>query len=180
MLLTATGCSAAPHTTVGSADRTGTAGAAVARAADCRAPQVLGELGLRDDTATARPPAPPLGPLPEGFVPVGVVTCTADHRLRDTAGEWAAVTERRLDGNLHPLLDALGRPSVERPDACAEDVPIQLWLVDTLGAAVRVIPPLADCRTVLPAVARAIDALTVVDEVSYPVELLAPRSAESP
>ncbi|WP_448061937.1 hypothetical protein [Cellulomonas hominis] len=96
-------CSAAPGEPT-------SAPAELAPAADCLAPQVIDALGLpaaASPAATAHPDAPAAGSVPEDFLADSVVECTTGETLTDADGVWAAVTARRLEGDLEPLLTAL-------------------------------------------------------------------------
>jgi hypothetical protein len=88
--------------------------AQIATAADCLAPQVIADLGLRADahelSATSHPDVPAAGSVPPGFEPVGVVECVTGERLTDAQGVWDAITVRHLEGELEPLLAALAAP----------------------------------------------------------------------
>ncbi|MDM7854294.1 hypothetical protein [Cellulomonas alba] len=163
--------------------------AVVADDADCRAPQVLAALGLAESAAgaeatmTAAPAhadAPPAGTVPDGFTPVAVLECTPGGALRDAQGTWTSVTATRREGDLKPLLRALGHTTAESAtasDEACEPHPdaIQLWLVDVLGQAIRVATPTSRCGVPVPAVVRAVGALEATDTATYPVQLVAAR-----
>jgi hypothetical protein len=183
-LLAACGAGAGPAT------RT-PVGTAVASAADCLAPQVLGSLGF-DPAAYARgahPSAPAAGPLPEGFAAVSAVRCSTGETLTDQSGRWAAVTASRLEGDVAPLVDALAAPAratatAPVPGAAPTGCPAgaertDLWLVDALGDAVRVALPGGGCDPLPDAVADGLAALDAVDVEHYPVALVEPRPAAS-
>ena len=181
LVLVLAGCASAPwsrplHTPVPTAE--------VAEVADCRTPAVLDALGVPPDgrltvAGTAARSATP-GAAPTEFVPVEVVECSAGETLEDQAGVWTAVTERRLSGDLQPLLAQLGDAS--RPSADPRDCPFRLhpdpvvWLVDALGHAVIVDLPQDACGRPAPAVLRALGALDQSDRMLYPVRLLIPAS----
>ncbi|MEV7972474.1 hypothetical protein [Cellulomonas sp. NPDC089187] len=147
---------------------------------DCLAPQVLSVLGFEADErdrAGSHPDAPDAGPVPEDLSPVLVVECTTGETLTDSAGQWQAVTAIRREGDLDPLLAALtpvGSPSPSvtcAPGGQRSD----LWLVDSMGDAVRVAVPGAVCGRLSAAVREALDSLDAVDEEHYPVHLISPR-----
>jgi hypothetical protein len=165
------------------------AGASVSSGADCLAPQVLTALGFAAAGAgsTAHPDVPEAGPVPDGFVAVSAVLCTTGETLTDAAGRWAAVTATRLEGDVRPLVTALSAaPTVPAsgtttPAPCGTEAPrADLWLVDALGAAVRVALPSGGCGTLPVAVSEGLDALDAVDVEHYPVELVGPRATASP
>lgn len=176
------GCS--PRVVAGSAPS-----AVVADDADCRAPQVLAALGLADSAAgaeasvtvaPAHDDAPPAGAVPDGFTPVAVLECTPGGALRDAQGTWTSVTATRREGDLKPLLRALGHTTAESAaasDEACEPHPdtVQLWLVDVLGQAIRVAAPTTRCGVPVPAVVRAVEALEATDTQTYPVQLVAAR-----
>lgn len=154
--------------------------------ADCLAPQVIADLGLHadDGTGTAHPDVPDAGAVPPEFQPASAVQCLTGERLTDSDGVWAAVTVRRLEGDLGPLLAALSEPTepVDADQACAADLPPrwELWLVDALGRAVRVERPVDACGVPTAAVTSAVDALDTVEEEHFPVDLLAARVRTTP
>jgi hypothetical protein len=162
--------------------------ARVATAADCLAPQVITDLGLRADarelSATAHPDVPDPGSVPAGFAPVGVVECVTGERLTDAQGVWDAITVRRLEGDLGPLLAALAGPheTSTRGQLCpASDVAtFQLWLVDALGRAVRPAPPVDACGAPTTAVRTAVAALAEIEVAHYRVHLAAARATVGP
>lgn len=164
------------------------AGAAVSAGADCLAPQVLDALGFAGGGAssTAHPDVPDAGPVPEGFSAVSAVLCTTGETLTDAAGRWAAVTATRLEGDVQPLLTALtASPTVPAagttPTPCAADAErADLWLVDALGAAVRVALPSGGCGPLPVSVSEGLEVLDPVDVEHYPVELVGPRATGSP
>ncbi|HYQ77101.1 hypothetical protein [Cellulomonas sp.] len=167
------------------------AGASVSSGADCLAPQVLTALGFAGAGAgagsTAHPDVPEVGPVPDGFTAVSAVLCTTGETLTDAAGRWAAVTATRLEGDVRPLVTALSAaPTVPAsgtatPAPCGTEAPrADLWLVDALGAAVRVALPSGGCGTLPVAVSEGLDALDAVDVEHYPVELVGPRATASP
>ncbi|WP_203669163.1 hypothetical protein [Cellulomonas pakistanensis] len=162
--------------------------AAVSSGADCLAPQVLDALGFAGAASgsTAHPDVPEAGPVPEDFAAVSAVLCTTGETLTDAAGRWAAVTATRLEGDVRPLLTAL-TGSTTRPAAGTSSSPCadgadraDLWLVDALGAAVRVALPAGGCGALPVAVTEGLDALDAVDVEHYPVELVGPRATSSP
>lgn len=175
------GADAGPAT---AADATRTA---VASGADCLAPQVLTALGFDADgyTGTPHPAAPDAGPLPDGFTAVSALLCSTGEVLTDGSGRWAAVTATRLEGDVRPLVDALGSTATAAPatttPACAADAErADLWLVDALGAAVRVALPGGGCGALPTDVAAGLDALDAVDVEHSPVALVAPRATTAP
>jgi hypothetical protein len=157
-----------------------TATARAAAGPDCLAPQVLGALGFdRDERARAgqHPDAPDAGPVPGDFVPVLVVECSTGETLSDSAGQWAAVTATRREGDLDALMAALAEGVTPSPTVtCAPGGQrSDLWVVDSMGDAIRVAVPGSVCGR-LPAVVRsALDGLDGVDTEHYPVHLVAPR-----
>lgn len=164
------------------------AGAAVSAGADCLAPQVLDALGFAGAGAssTAHPDVPDAGPVPDGFSAVSAVLCTTGETLTDAAGRWAAVTATRLEGDVRPLLTALTASSTvpaagTTPTPCAADAErADLWLVDALGAAVRVALPSGGCGPLPVSLSEGLDALDAVDVEHYPVELVGPRATGTP
>lgn len=167
----------------------GAASSAVGSGADCLAPQVLVALGFTagaTGSGTPHPDAPDPVAVPDGFSPVSAVLCSTGETLTDGAGRWAAVTSTRLEGDVGPLVDALaGADAVpvaeSAPAACGTGVPrTDLWLVDALGAAVRVALPGAGCGSLPRSVADGVAALDAVDVEHYPVELVDPRSTAAP
>lgn len=164
------------------------AGAAVSAGADCLAPQVLDALGFAGGGAssTAHPDVPDAGPVPDGFSAVSAVLCSTGETLTDAAGRWAAVTATRLEGDVRPLLTALTASSTvpaagATPTPCAADAErADLWLVDALGAAVRVALPSGGCGPLPVSVTEGLEVLDPVDVEHYPVELVGPRATGSP
>ena len=162
--------------------------ATVAAAADCLAPQVIADLGLRADarelSATSHPDVPERGSVPAGFEPVSVVECTTGERLTDAQGVWDAITVRHLEGDLAPLLTALAAP---RPRSTGDQLcpatdfaASELWLVDALGRAVRPAPPVDACGAPTAAVRTAVSALAEIEVTHYRVHLAASRAKVSP
>ena len=162
--------------------------AQIATAADCLAPQIITDLGLRADarelSATAHPDVPEPGSVPAGFEPVGVVECVTGERLTDAQGVWDAITVRHLEGDLGPLLAALDAPheTSTGDQLCPESdvATFQLWLVDALGRAVRPAPPVAACGAPTPAVQQAVAALAEIEVSHYRVHLAAARATVDP
>jgi hypothetical protein len=191
-------CSAGPEPSAaaGSAVSRADARTAVASGADCLAPQVLTALGFDGDAytgATAHPDAPAAEPLPDDFTAVSALLCSTGETLTDGAGRWAAVTASRLEGDVAPLVEALaatgtpvarasaGDTAGDSAGSCAEGAPrSDLWLVDALGAAVRVALPGEGCGRLPRAVADGLAELDAVDVEHYPVELVDPRATASP
>ena len=177
---------AAGLTACGSTAQVAAVTAEPAPRADCLAPQVIADLGLRadDGTGTAHPDVPDAGAVPPEFQPASAVQCLTGERLTDSEGVWAAVTVRRLEGDLGPLLAALSEPTEPTvvDQACAADPPPrwELWLVDALGRAVRVERPVDVCGVPTAAVTSAVDALETVEEEHFPVDLLAARVQTTP
>jgi hypothetical protein len=175
------GCSTAPSPAPPSAQ--------TATSADCLAPQVIADLGLRADARElseaphADVPAP--GAVPTGFQAVSVVECVSGARLTDTDGVWDAVTMRRLEGALDPVLAALAEPSTtpDGSEACdATGAPrFELWLVDALGRAIRPVQPLDRCGAPTQALRKAVAGLREIEVAQYRVQLDAARAdAASP
>ncbi|PVU82376.1 hypothetical protein DDP54_04475 [Cellulomonas sp. WB94] len=162
--------------------------ATIASAADCLAPQVINDLGLRPDarelSATSHPDVPEPGAVPVGFEPVGVVECRAGERLTDAQGVWDAITVRHLEGDLAPLLAALAapRPTSSGDQLCpaSDAAASELWLVDALGRAVRPAPPVDACGAPTAGVRTAVAALTEIEVAHYRVHLAASRATVSP
>lgn len=110
-------------------------------------------------------PAPATrGRVPDGFVPVEVVTCTPDSIV-------GTVTQAHLSGDYAPLLDALAKPS-ERggPASCLDygEILPAIWLVNAAGQAVNVQWPMDSCGHSLPGTIEALRALTVTESKSIP------------
>ncbi len=169
------------------------AGTVVASGADCLAPQVLIALGFdpeRTAVSTIHAQAPDAGSLPDDFVPVSAVLCSTGETLTDDAGRWAAVTASRLEGDVAPLVEALrstgsdpgtATAGVATTASCAADATrSDLWLVDALGAAVRVTLPGGGCGELSDAVRSGLAALDEVDVERYPVELVEPHPTTTP
>ena len=164
--------------------------AEVAAAADCLAPEVLDALGLHLDpglaTAGAHADAPAPGRVPSSFSPAGVLVCKSGGRMRDGSGTWAVVTATTRDGTapqIATLLAALeGAPApataTVRPSPCvtAGAERMELWLVDSIGRAVRPSMPLDGCGRPTVEVQRALEALAITDQVDAPVSLLTPAT----
>jgi len=162
---------AAPATTTAQASTTG---------ADCLAPQVLTALGFdRDERSRAgvHPDAPEAVPVPADFAPVLAVECSTGETMTDSAGEWAAVTTTRREGDLAALLAALATDQSASPAVtCAPGGQrAELWLLDTMGDAVRVAVPGSMCGRLPSPVREALDGLDAVDVEHAPVHLVAPR-----
>lgn len=175
--LAAAGCAAGASAQVNAAEPTTTASGTTQ--ADCLAPQVLADLGLTDDDAPhADVPEP--GPLPDGFSPVSAVLCSSGETLTDSQGRWAAVTASYREGDLQPLLDALEAPAPKMSCGVDQEVRHDLWLVDALGAGRRVPLPGGACDDLTGDVGDALDDLTEVDVVRYPVELVQPGARPTP
>lgn len=177
----------------GRADDGGTRGAPVAEvapAADCLAPDVLAAFGLRLDaalaTAGAHAAAPAVGRVPASFSAAGALVCRTGGTMRDGSGTWRAVTATTREGTaaqLATLLAALeGAPAPATPTVspatCAADGSdrVELWLVDSMGRAVRPAMPADGCGRPTEAVQRALDALAVTDQSDAAVSLLAPAA----
>ncbi len=192
LLVTTLGaCSTGAGTAALSASDAAGPALAVATGADCLAPQVLTALGFdpADYAGAAHPDAPEATPLPTGFTPASAVLCSTGETLTDAAGRWAAVTATRLEGDVAPLVAALADGAtpegVRRSRAAAAACPpderrSDLWLVDALGAAVRVELPGGGCGNLPAAVATGLTALDAVDVEHYPVDLVAPGASASP
>ncbi|MGY4643392.1 hypothetical protein [Cellulomonas sp. URHB0016] len=159
--------------------------AQVAVQADCLAPQVLTALELVPAASSGRarraahPDVPAPGRVPDDFVPESVVTCTTGGRLRDASGTWAAVTQARLEGDLQPLLALLEATRTGDAATCAEadGTRTVVWLVDSLGRAVRPVLPRDACGAPTQAVQDLLAGLDDTDTNDYPVVLLPPRGA---
>ncbi len=162
-----------------------------------------GASGPVSSSATPHPAASPAGPVPADLVVASVVECTPGGPLVDTAGTWSSVRSRRLEGDTAPLVHALGGPRSAASatagagaTSCASSAsgqgtsgqgasgqgasgqgatePMDVWLVDALGRAARVQVPTACDGTPQPAVTRALAALQVTDDETYPVVLVEP------
>lgn len=167
-----------------------TRSAEVVPAADCLAPEVLDAFGLRLDavlaTAGAHEPAPAAGRVPSSFSPVGVVVCQAGGTLRDGSGTWSVVTATTREGTataiaaLRAALEGAPAPVAPsgRPSTCSTSPAdrMELWLVDSMGRAVRPQTPTDGCGRPTEAVRHALDALTVTDQSDAPVSLVAPAT----
>lgn len=180
-------CAGAEPTALADGTPPAAARTAVPSGADCLAPQVLAALGFAGPAAgsTAHPDAPDAGALPDDFTAVSAVLCTTGETLTDAAGRWAAVTATRLEGDVGPLVTALRaattRPAGTTATACADDGDrADLWLVDALGAGVRVALPDGGCGALPVAVSEGLAALDAVDVEHYAVELVGPRGTASP
>lgn len=150
--------------------------AVVAPTADCMSPAVLHDLGLvpasAQDAETSPTASPEPGKIPDTFVPVSVVVCTADGTLHDSSGTWLALTASHREGDLGPLVAALGQPSARRGGTCsptAVEAPA-IWLVDALGRAMRPTWPTDHCGEPSAAVSQALAKLQETDSVKFPVE----------
>lgn len=183
------GCSSGGPAAPDAADPAdGSATHAVSTGADCLAPQVLTALGFDDDASprvTVHPDAPDAGAVPGGFTAVSAVLCSTGETLTDASGRWAAVTARRLEGDVAPLVRALTAPEpTPAPSATAACVPgavrTDLWLVDALGRALRVALPGDGCGELPVAVTDGLDTLVAVDVEHYPIALIEPRASASP
>lgn len=178
----------------GDASTAGEAGASsvgqpgtVEAGADCLAPQVLADLGFDPAayTGSRHPDVPDAAGLPEGFTAASAVRCSTGETLTDAAGTWAAVTASRLEGDVRPLVEAVsGRATLPAAGGatptCAPDGDrSELWLVDALGVAVRVVLPGGGCEPLPTAVADGLAALDAVDVEHYPVALVAPTPGAS-
>lgn len=183
------GCSSGGPATPDAADPAGdSATHAVSTGADCLAPQVLTALGFDGDQsprAAVHPDAPDAGAVPDGFTAMSAVLCTTGETLTDASGRWAAVTARRLEGDVAPLVRALTSgataPATSATSTCAPGaVRTDLWLVDALGAALRVALPGDGCGQLPVAVTDGLDTLVAVDVEHYPITLVEPRATVSP
>jgi len=164
--------------------------ATVAPTADCQSPQVVAALGLTPargtgattpSSATPHADAPAEGTVPRTFVAVSALACTPGGHLTDAAGTWSSVQATSGDGDMQALRAALELPSIDAtPSATCDGKPLQLWLVDALGRAVRVRVPTDACgvgpRTEVDA---ALADLTTTDSATYPVGLLVPSPSPS-
>ncbi|MFB9956143.1 hypothetical protein [Cellulomonas denverensis] len=148
---------------------------------DCLAPQVLADLGFDPGdrgSGSVHADAPAAGPVPEGFAPVLVVECSTGELLTDEDGQWEAVTATRREGDLEPLVEALSGDRTAAPGTgCAPEVQqTELWLVDSMGDAVRAAVPGSVCGRLPSRVRAELDRLDAVDVEAYPVRLAVPRS----
>ena len=118
------------------------------------------------EASSTEPAARLKGSVPDGFVPVEVVTCTLDPATMTATEEW-------LSGDFGPLLAALATPS-ERggPASCldyAEILPA-IWLVNAEGKAIDVQWPMDSCDHSLPGTAAALAALTAGPAKTLPAK----------
>ncbi|HEY0117151.1 MAG TPA: hypothetical protein VGC04_00050 [Cellulomonas sp.] len=167
--------------------------AVVTSAADCLAPEVLGQLGLTLDPSLAarvsHTPAPEAGRIPDGFVPTGVLECQVGGQMRDGAGTWTAVTATSRDGSaadVSALVAALDRetavagaaaaPTAVAASCAPQDRPVVLWLLDATDRAVRPSLSVDGCGAPRPELKAALDRLAVTGAVDHPVELVTPTS----
>ncbi|WP_156043654.1 hypothetical protein [Cellulomonas sp. URHE0023] len=173
-LMALTACGAGPSDPT----PTPTPTAVVAPVADCMAPGVLHDLGLvpasvedAEISPTSSSSAEP-GSVPDGFVPVSVVVCTADGSLKNASGTWLALTASHREGDLAALVAALQEPSEPRGGTCSSgqaEAPA-LWLVDALGRALRPTWPTDRCGAPSAEVAEALAELQETDSEKYPVQ----------
>jgi hypothetical protein len=180
-------CAPASDAAGGAQSRASAGRTAVAAEADCLAPQVLTALGFDAAayTGSVHRDAPEAAPVPDDFAAASVLLCSTGETLTDAAGRWAAVTASRLEGDVAPLVSALTArstvPAGTSPSGCADGAEhADLWLVDALGGAVRVVLPGGGCGDLPDAVADGIAALDVMDVEHYPVALVAPAPTTSP
>lgn len=174
-----------PGGSAGGEAEAGAALAVVVPGADCLAPEVLDELGLRLDPSLAEAAshdttAEP-GAVPDDFEPTGVLTCEVGGRMLDGAGTWTAVTATTREGTAAQtaaLVAALAAPppTVGTPAAaeCASRPAFDLWLLDAMDRAVRPNVPRDACGAPAPGVRAALAALAVTGVVDRPVELVGP------
>ena len=104
------------------------------------------------------------GRVPDGFVPVHVVTCTPDSII-------GTVTQARLSGDYAPLLAALANPSDRGgPASCLDygEILPAIWLVNSAGQAVIIQWPMDSCSHSLPGTIEALRALTVTESKTIP------------
>ena len=116
------------------------------------------------------PVAAEKGRVPDGFVPVDVVTCMPDSII-------GTVTQAHLSGDYAPLLAALAKPS-ERggPASCLDygEILPAIWLVNSAGQAVIIQWPMDSCNHSLPGTIDALRALTVTESQTIPSQDAAP------
>ena len=74
------------------------------------------------------------------------------------------------------IASARRNPTEIDPCATAGTDRMELWLVDSIGRAVRPSVPRDDCGRPTAAVQRALDALAITDQVDAPVSLLSPAT----
>ncbi|MCU6479486.1 hypothetical protein [Arthrobacter sp. A2-55] len=116
----------------------------------------------------ADPSAKDMGGIPEGFQPVSVVECTAfGDNVTDARGTWRTITQKRLSGDLVPLVKFLHTPSDKAVgklvcEASLEITP-DLWLLDATGRAIHVKWPLTACHKSQPGIKEALAQLHVVE-----------------
>lgn len=107
---------------------------------------------------------PPVGtPLPTDFVPVAASRCTMGIVSVPGDGEWQVRDEQRADGGLDELTRALRQPSESAgPHTVCTAMavpPIVITLTDSHGTAITPAVPQTACRSPLPTVVKAIEAL---------------------
>lgn len=99
------------------------------------------------DLAATTPPPNLRGSVPEGFVPVEVITCSQDYREAGGVPQ-ALVRQQHLEGDYAALLAALAQSSARGGSGpCTADLEIVpgLWLVNAAGDAVNVSWPTDGC-----------------------------------
>lgn len=101
------------------------------------------------------PSAKDMGSIPEDFIPVSMVECTAfGDNVTDAQGTWRTIVQRQYSGDMVSVVKTLRSPS-ERAlgklvcEASLEVLP-DLWLVDAAGKAVHVDWPLTACGKPVP------------------------------
>lgn len=117
--------------------------AAIQEKVDCPASVSPGWLELEASTSTANL----RGSVPEGFVPVDVITCSQDYKVAGGVPQ-ALVKQQHLEGDYTALLAALAQPSSRGgSEPCTADMEIMpgLWLVNAAGKAVKVTWPTDGC-----------------------------------
>lgn len=93
------------------------------------------------------PPANLSGSVPEGFIPVDVITCSQDYSEAGGVPQ-ALVRQQHLEGDYTALLAALAKPSARGGSGpCTADMEIVpgLWLVNAAGEAVSATWPTDGC-----------------------------------
>ena len=134
----------------------------VVDAVDCRTP---------DGLLTPPPdsdPIPTPGAVPAGFVAVAALAC--DFEMRDAGSSDGALDVvalvTRYEGDLGPLLAALGAPDEVAPPDTVCDLSMELvapiWLEDADGEVVSVRSPVDGCMKTKPGVREALAGLDAV------------------
>lgn len=111
------------------------------------------------EASSTEPAALLKGRVPDGFLPVDVVSCTPG----ELRGE---VLQEHLTGDYAPLLAALAKPSERGGNVSCLDygeILPTIWLVNSDGQAVTAQWPMDNCSHSLPGTAAALKALTATE-----------------